>query len=162
VGAVDVALIGLLGVLVGGLVSGGATFLLTRRAERRRAMASIRLLEEELKLVGRQTEALSQERSFLAGDVSSQFLGNLFEAADGWTTAIWPEHRPVFAENASSEDWYRVSEAFLWVAEAKGLSASRRESKALPFIPKHAWFEEGFRHVSEGAGVLTRLSRGQR
>jgi len=45
------AIIGLVGVLVGGLVSGGATCIMTRRAERARLRAAARLVENELEHV---------------------------------------------------------------------------------------------------------------
>jgi hypothetical protein len=43
------AVVGLVGVVIGGLVSGGATFVMARRQEQRKARMAARLLEDELR-----------------------------------------------------------------------------------------------------------------
>jgi hypothetical protein len=53
------AIIGLVGVVVGALVSGAASFLMARRGEQQQARAAARLLESELTTVGSRLRVLN-------------------------------------------------------------------------------------------------------
>src|SRR3989442_220761 len=113
------AVFGLVGVILGGVLSGGVTFVMVRREERRAAQASARLLHDELRQI-----AISF-RDFLAqgtdvGDSAepSPVLNSRYH--DHWplpgltdfSMDRWQEHKPLLAKTVTTEDWYAISRAY--------------------------------------------------
>jgi len=108
------ALIGFVGVLVGGLLSGGATFLMAHRAEKRRARASARLLESELKSVAANVSAFHRDLADAARE-APMLPSNTREVVFLLplpSTELWKEHEARLAEVLEPKDWYAVTGAY--------------------------------------------------
>ena len=125
------AIFGLIGVALGGLLTGGATYLLARRTEKLEARASARLLQGELYEFARQLAlfvhvAAERERVKKSGDprlVEAFRRSGLDREADsddvtfGYRAARfthfsmdkWGEHQVRLAHALSDSDWYAVS-----------------------------------------------------
>lgn len=100
------AIIGLIGVFIGALLSGTATFIMARRAEARQARAAARLLETELRTV--------------AGDLYQLTTALKYpdDYAD-WRTMLrlppqraWDAHKALLATVLTSPEWYAVATAY--------------------------------------------------
>jgi uncharacterized membrane protein YccC len=107
------AIFGLVGVLVGGLISGGATFLMTRRSERRRGRAAVRLVQAELR------HGATLAESILPPLLDDAFAGNrqMFEhlqtaLADLPASSAWNAHKGELAELLNARDWYALAESY--------------------------------------------------
>jgi hypothetical protein len=88
------AIFGLVGVVVGGLITFGTEFFMTRRKERASLRTSARLVELELKKASR----------LVALWLDIQRLGlEWWEPLDQW-----PVHGPVLAAGLSAKDWRTV------------------------------------------------------
>ena len=115
------ALIGLVGVIVGGLLSGSAAWLMAARADKRKARASARLLEDELRGVAQALNTIlapPAEDPVPAASHTDELRRRLV-AELSWRGALprvsderWNEHRAVLAETLPSDSWYFVSRAY--------------------------------------------------
>jgi hypothetical protein len=102
------AVIGLVGVIVGGGIAGGATYVMARRREKQTTRAGARLLEEELR---RMAGVLYGLRTGLAND-DDQEVAAALEHCAAFTGAVWKEHRQWLAAVLTNEEWYPVMVAF--------------------------------------------------
>jgi hypothetical protein len=103
------AVIALVGVVIGGLLTGGVDFVLERRRENRRGKAAARLVHS----------ALSDADSFIkASLVRRAWLGDPLQAL---SDASWVENRAALAEAPGFAGWYPVSGAWAWIAQLRGL-----------------------------------------
>jgi hypothetical protein len=140
------AIFGLVGVVLGGFISSGVTYMMTRRTEKLQARASARLLQNELHAVGQRlseflpqyeiirkiADGLSIQLAWKAID-ESPVLDDAVELASGgvipapgladFTLDQWPEHRGRLAEVLSTADWYAVSEAYSAIQVGQSLEA---------------------------------------
>jgi hypothetical protein len=108
-----VALIGVIGVLVGALASGAVAWWQARQASAAKRLAAARLVEAELRVAAGRLEWL---RASLLPDA----LGNVTPAdrrealllfANGPAPTAWPEHRYLLAKTLDAGDWYAVVQA---------------------------------------------------
>jgi hypothetical protein len=92
--------IGLVGVIVGALLSGGATWVMTARTEKRKARAAARLLEGELLRVNQALdELLDTSRQKTTVSVRRVFADFWIEGTlKGLTLDRWFEHQSLLAE----------------------------------------------------------------
>lgn len=103
------AIVGLIGVVIGGLLTGGVEFALERRRERRSGTAAARLVMESLDDIDSFIKASLARRAWL-GD-PSEILSN----------AAWSEHRVVLAEAPGFDGWYPVAGAWGWIVKLRRL-----------------------------------------
>lgn len=103
--SVSEAWFGLIGVVVGGFITGGVDFVLSKRNERRLRRAAGRLLGLEL----------DEARLFLAASVEQGRWGAAPSRV--LSNEQWSEHRNVWA--AGSDDWQAVANAFLRIAQVR-------------------------------------------
>jgi hypothetical protein len=114
---VAAAWFGLVGVVIGGLVAFGATFLLEWLRERADAQAARSILKAELK------EASTALEDALSGPMP--------EWPPGWDRVGWSEswstYRPVLAKRMNTEDFSKLADAFLQMRLLQtGLAAGQR------------------------------------
>jgi hypothetical protein len=107
-----VALVGLLGVVVGAIISGGATYVMARRSEATQARTGARLLETELRTIAGSLGLLLRE-PLVPGDSTDALTQDDLRAAIAVPAPrLWHEYRAVLAGVLSSEEWYAVSRAY--------------------------------------------------
>jgi hypothetical protein len=117
------AIFGLVGVLVGGFIAAGGSYVMARRTEKLKARASARLLENDLRAVRLQLQpswSLRSETLLAKMDPSraTALRGRRAERLQSRlerTLESWQEHRPLLAETLESKDWYRVADAYDWL-----------------------------------------------
>ena len=106
-----------MGVVVGGLLTGGVTFLLERRREKREARAAQLVMKSELEAAAAVAEdALSGEDP---------------EWPPGWDRVGWSEswstYRPILAKTMSDVDFTKLARAYLQMQLLQtGLAAGER------------------------------------
>lgn len=101
------AVIALIGVVIGGLLTGGVDFVLERRRENRRGQSAARLVHA----------ALTDADSFIkASLVRRAWLGDPLEAL---SNASWVEHRVAIAEAPGFAGWYPVAGAWAWIVQLR-------------------------------------------
>jgi hypothetical protein len=103
------AIIGLVGVLLGGLISGGAAYILAKRADQARLRAAARLVE--LELVAAQS-ALNGRLHVIRNTLSHQGWDKIRPRGREFSVSHWLEHRGTLAAALSPGDWYAVQRAF--------------------------------------------------
>ena len=104
------AIFGLAGVIVGGLISGGATYLMARRKEKVTARASARLLEEELAMAADVLGVLTTYSDEEAKALSPE--GFPAPGLSAFPFDRWLERQELLAETLEAEDWRAVSGAY--------------------------------------------------
>jgi hypothetical protein len=136
------AIVGLVGVLVGAIVSGGATYLMARRAERRKARAAAWLVKDELERV--ETE-LRRWHKMLVEPIRRDMVGLVIPeriAVNQLLTlpepAVWDEHKPMLAETLETKHWYALAAAYDCIDV---LCSLRRERKLSDRVVSR-WLEE--------------------
>ena len=111
------ALIGLLGVFVGGLITAGATFILTVRKERtdeaREAANREREVKKAARLVGLEL-AQANDKWGLAIKLQA-FL----DAGKIIKTEVWDAHKAILAEHLPIEDWNALSGGFRTISQVE-------------------------------------------
>ena len=96
------AIFGLVGVVVGGLLSGGVAYVMERRREQHATRAAARLLAEELR----------RAISFIHGvlrPVDSDWQSRAFAELD---LEVWKQNRVLLASALAEEAWTDVASAF--------------------------------------------------
>jgi hypothetical protein len=171
------AIIGLVGVLVGGLVSGGATYIMTRRAERARLRAAARLVENELEHV----------RTLVLADLGNLDILRTIETEFGFddtedttkedaenlappnllavSTEVWREHQGTLAQGLDGRKWYRLQRAYVAIESRQQEQEASRRSTTPHVVwssePGPTW-EQDFRllltWIDEGMLALAELS----
>jgi hypothetical protein len=109
---VATAIVGLVGVLLGGLLSGFVTLGLEARRERHAARASSRLLEEQLEPV---VGALYRLRAGLMSGRGDE-IGFATGRLEGYSFTAWERERTLLAGTYPAADWYTVMEAHVGLA----------------------------------------------
>jgi hypothetical protein len=99
------AIIGLVGVVIGGLLTGGVEFALERRRERRRGQAAARLVHAELSDIDAYVKASLFRRAWLA-DPKEVLQGE-----------SWREEKGALAEAPGFDGWYPISGAWGWITQ---------------------------------------------
>jgi hypothetical protein len=136
------AVIGFVGVIVGGAISGGVAYLLARRNERALARASARLLAENLRSRTRTIEA----RIALGEEDPSR------ARFDDLTTPLWDDHQPQLAEKLSWADWEAIRAGY------EGVEALRQSTSAeMSFAEVKSVFNAVHPSLLNGIEVLRRL-----
>ena len=100
------AVIGLIGVVVGALLSGSATFLMARRQEARQAQAAARLLEAELRSAA--GDLILLRASLQVANNYADLRGQLRLPPQ----PAWKEHKPLLAVVLTPSEWYAVAAAY--------------------------------------------------
>lgn len=114
------AFFGLAGVLLGGLISGGATYFMRRREERQARMAAARLMEEEL---FRAVIVLYLVRAAFSTGRRNEMTKSLQECAK-LSTGSWLEHRATLARILPSAHWDGIIQAYFTIGEARRNAAT--------------------------------------
>jgi hypothetical protein len=124
------AIIGFVGVVVGGLLAGGTSLLMARRVERSKAKASARLLEDELLAV---KDGLDRFKGLVWLAVGLPDLDaeerrrKLWAAHERHRVELsdeeWVKHRATLAQTLPAEDWYRVRDAYATFPNLKHLAS---------------------------------------
>lgn len=159
------AIFGLVGVALGGLIAGGATYLLARRSEKLEARASARLLQDDLYGVASRLDALLRTGS--NGKSEKPSATDLHHYA-GWLLRFqmdrWQEHQTRLAHVLDDADWYAVSRAYTAISVGQRNARffeselkEKRESLARSFFDEPL-LNELRRDVEAGVGALSRLA----
>jgi hypothetical protein len=116
------AIFGLVGVIVGGLLTGAVASFRDWRSQRALSRAAARLLSAELSV----QQAIIEQRAAAADEPVSD---------DMPTVADWPEQRVVMAKVLDDETWITVAGAYanlvVWHAQSGRVPASRDDMSAL-------------------------------
>lgn len=155
------ALIGLAGVVVGALLSGGATYLMAKRVEARKARAAARLLEAELRPTARGLEALRRHKP---GGINAAAVGHVVSLPE---PRLWKEHSSLLAEVLEASDWYALAAAYdsIDIITRTIELASRSGTELVPvelLEPAITLVEHGAQAVSHVAGGGAGAQRAQR
>lgn len=153
------ALFGLLGVIVGGVLTGLGPYVLATRAERRQARASARLLEAELRAI-----VIPLRVSDLTADDSKDIprYDELWLKARKWMPAprLWEAHRATLAEVLNPTEWNSLSRAYEAVAALRGINPKVLLTPdgrlAHPWIRQQ--LSEFVDDIQRGAEVISRLA----
>jgi hypothetical protein len=124
------AIIGLVGVVIGGVLTGGVDFVLERRREKRRGRAAARLIHAELSDIAAYVEASLLRRAWLA------------DPAGALEGESWKQWRAALAEAPGFEGWYPISGAWGWISQlgqilellGEGAGADPLDDKDLEFF----------------------------
>src|SRR5205814_1069295 len=100
------AIVGLVGVIIGAMLSGALTLLTARRSDKRQARAAGRLLESELRSIAQQ---LLLMRNDLRMKESPTVLRELFRLPP---TVAWEAHKSLLASLLTTAEWYAVAKAY--------------------------------------------------
>src|SRR5690349_24072121 len=106
------AIVGLVGVIVGAMLSGALTLLTTRRSDKRQARAAGRLLESELRSIAQQLLLMRNDLARQAGlrmKESRTILRELFRLPP---TVAWETHKSLLASLLTTAEWYAVAKAY--------------------------------------------------
>jgi hypothetical protein len=146
------ALIGLAGVVVGALLSGGATYLMAKRGEASKARAAARLLEAELRPTAEGLDVLGRalEQSGAKHVAVGHVVRHLPESS-----RLWNEHKSLLAEVLDVADWYALASAYESIDLIKRCLqlASSAETERVPV----ALLGHAFLLVDMGARAVSRL-----
>jgi hypothetical protein len=104
------AVIGLVGVVIGGLLTGGVNFLLEHRREKRSGQAASRLVHAALTSTTTFVEASLVERMWMG------------DPREGLADDVWVEHRNAIAEAPAFDGWYPVSLAWSFITQLRRLT----------------------------------------
>jgi hypothetical protein len=120
------AIIGLIGVAVGAIISGSTAFVLARRTERSQMRASARLLEVELRGVAEQTKAIIEitRLSPVAHHNEYPTQSILSQLHDIPQSTLWDQHKATLAAVLSTQDWYAVATAYQSIDALRGAAHS--------------------------------------
>jgi hypothetical protein len=111
------ALIGLLGVFVGGLITAGANFILTVRKERtdeaREAANREREVKRAARLVGLELAQASDKWGLAIK------LQAFLDAGEIIKTEVWDAHKTILAGHLPIEDWNALAEGFRTISQVE-------------------------------------------
>jgi hypothetical protein len=163
------ALIGLIGVAIGALLSGLATFLLARRAEKQQARAAARLLEAELRQIIGRLDLLTSN-PIVDGRPPRHLpklgLVALCDILSAPKPQLWDEHKAILAAVLSIDDWYAVATAYESIDALRGAAVEPENLLFESGLPRHALFEDLLTELAleaqAGADAVTRLAGGPR
>lgn len=157
------AIIGLIGVIVGGLVSAIASYLASRSLETKKVAAhrraAARLVNQELKraahtlgrirgVAGFQPQERSEpEASAKPGAALAELAApkradwrtlkwDLDERLPKVTSEVWETHQPTLAEVLRDSEWQAVERAYEEVDSVKSIDADLRERREEPDLAK--------------------------
>jgi hypothetical protein len=142
------ALVGLIGVIVGGLLAGGVTFFMARRADARKTRAAARLLEAELRPVVQQLDALSSVVTPVGTRLVAADFVNVREILSFPQPRLWNEYKSSLAEALNRCDWDALVRAY------DGVDVLRRIGRS-----KSALTESGEIYHDAIAGLVNDLAR---
>ena len=140
--AVGQALIGLLGVVVGAVITGGAGYLMARRAERRARRAALRLIAHEITNLDVQMQPPS---SFIADSAVR------LDVLSSFSLDLWTQHRQELAESLDDDDWTAISNAYSVLELFKSWGEELTIDRITP--DRLAIFRDGAAAMRHAAGV---------
>jgi hypothetical protein len=166
------AIFGLVGVALGGLITGGATYLVTRRNEKLEARASARLLQGELQLIAHRLESEGQALDRIAeleAEPAKPRARNRDTAGSRLLLAEfsmdqWQEHQGRLAHVLDADDWYAVSSAYAAIGVGQDLaklsfSTEKTDADYVRVLPLLGpLIEDLLRDVESGVLALSRLA----
>jgi hypothetical protein len=146
------AIFGLVGVVIGGLLSGGATYVMARRGERRRSTAAVRLVEAEVRHAFTLAESVIPSLIFedpTIEPIRPQLWSQLSELP---TPIAWNTYKGDLAELLTADEWYALADSY------EALEALRHLSPELMTTPEGGLTRSG---VNQALGsLLLDLERG--
>lgn len=140
-------LFALLGVILGGVVTGGVTMVQEKRRSAAARRVAARILVEQLLLAGHKLNSIGRSGSW---DFASEA-----ERTRALSDAQWIQHRELFAQGLSAESWDRLSAAFHWLGRLNDVTSATTPGAGAPFA-EHGispW-ETGFSLVVAAVDVL--------
>ena len=100
------AIFGLVGVLLGGLITVGANYWLARRSESVDLRRASRLVSAELAVLQIHAEVMGERQSYPPASPLAQSL---------FPTQAWDTNKEVLAEHLKTEEWKRLSAVYAGV-----------------------------------------------
>jgi hypothetical protein len=165
------AIFGLVGVALGGLITGGATYLVTRRNEKLEARASARLLQGELQLIAHRLDRESSALDSIAeleGERAKPRGNRVTVGSRRWLAEFsmdqWQEHQGRLAHVLDADDWYAVSSAYAAIGVGQDLaklsfSTEKTDADYVRVLPRLGpLIEDLLRDVESGVLALSRLA----
>jgi hypothetical protein len=141
------AIFGLIGVVIGGLISDGATYLMARRGERRRAQAAVRLVEAEVRNAATVAESVLP---VILDDTPypPRLLEQAWESLSALPTpSAWQAYKGDLAELLDARNWYAIADSY------EALDALRRLDRHEITVPDgrlmHTAVAEALREINE-------------
>jgi len=148
------AIFGLVGVIIGGLLNGGVTWLVDRQQSKGAVKVSARLVLSELEMI--EVSATSALETANYGQLT---FGD---------TAEWIEHRPVLASKLSDGEWSALDNCFAYFAHMKATAEAGTkwgddgEGSMASLIGKTKWCIKALRnYAGEEVKVMVGLYRGE-
>jgi hypothetical protein len=128
------AIFGLIGVLVGGLLTGASQWWQTHQARQLKKRAAARLVLEEL------ADTYAVVRAALGNSDETTAASALREDLDSGllTDSAWKEHRPLLAEELPDDDWRVLADAYFEIRELRTAEADAllvQKAEELDFEP---------------------------
>ena len=150
------AIVGLVGVIIGAMLSGTLTVLMARRSEKHEAHAAARLLEAELRSIA---QRLVLVRDGLRRKEPSIDLPEVISLPP---TVAWEAHKSLLASLLTTADWYAVATAYESVQILRGISKSDSLFVSEGRIPAHEvvtkFLMELITAIQAGAEAASRLA----
>jgi hypothetical protein len=146
------AIIGLIGVIIGAMLSGSLTLLTKRRSDRQQARAAARLLESELRSV---TQDLYLLGDSLVADtaIDPQVFLNLPP------TTSWDTYRSSLAALLTNDEWYAVATAYESIEALRGAANPRFFYEGRPIhMLVGEFLQELVANVQAGTVAVSRLA----
>ena len=137
------AVFGLVGVVVGALLSGGTEWMLARRREQRAARTAARVVRDELYLVAVWLEDLRE---------------GAWTLPEGWrySEQVWREQRAHLAAILPYDQYARAQQAHQATARFSAWAAQRASEPGAPLPPQ---LEMWLRDLREGLQALLEVAR---
>jgi len=147
-------LFALLGVVLGGVVTGGVTIVQEKRRSAAARRVAARILVEQLLLAGHKLNSIGSSGSW---DFASEA-----ERKRALSDAQWIQHRELFAQGLSAESWDRLSTAFHWLGRLNDVTGATSPGAEAPFAEHGVspW-KTGFTLVVAAAKVLVPIAEVQ-
>jgi hypothetical protein len=154
------AIIGLIGVIIGALLSGGFTVLNKRVSEKQEKQALTRIIEDDLGLVASKlafTEFGSQDHA--SDNVSLLFL--LRTTLGPLQTQEWESLKSKLASLLGKGDWYAVAKAYSSIALLRQIISARDTERFLregPPVPFGEMIEHFAADIRAGATAMSKVA----
>jgi hypothetical protein len=150
------AVVGLVGVIVGALLSGSTAFLMARRGEAQQARAAARLLEAELRSVAGNLHLL------IASLKVTDNYADLRELLRLPPQTAWDGHKPLLAATLGATEWYAVAAAYESIDTLRAASATDGlfldEGRRVVHTAIRDLLVDLANNVQAGAAALSRLA----
>ncbi len=154
------AIFGLVGVIIGGVITGLGPYFLATRADRRRARAAARLLEAELRAITSYLGLAADERRHEPrADRDALYLAAITSSLP--SVRLWEAHRATLSEVLSAKEWHALSLAYEAIAALRGIDSRNLVTDDgqifdSPYL--QVVLGEFIRDIESGAEAVSRLA----